>query len=109
MTLDWGGRVGRMRPCQHATAFMTSFKDQTAGLATSDPRARRPDFLLAMHEATWDNINRHILVVWQSVTALLASAGALYLSERNLIASDLASSMVVLAATWAVAHAIDSK
>jgi hypothetical protein len=84
----------------------------TAGVDDStlaDTRAKRPEFLLAMYKATWDNINRHILVVWQSVTALLAAVGALYLSGKDVIAPDVAASIVVLAATWAIAHAIDAK
>lgn len=74
-----------------------------------DTRAKRPEFLLAMYKATWDNINRHILVVWQSVTALLAAVGALYLSGKDVIVPDVAASIVVLAATWAIAHTIDAK
>jgi hypothetical protein len=77
--------------------------------ALIETRSKRPEFLLAMYKATWDNINRHILVVWQSVTALLAAVGALYLSGKDVIAPDVAAAIVVLAATWAVAHAIDAK
>jgi hypothetical protein len=78
-------------------------------IIAEQPNPKRPDFLLAMYKAMWDNINRHILVVWQSVTALLAAVGALYLSGKDILAPDLATSLVIVASTWAMAHAIDSK
>ena len=69
----------------------------------------RTAFLLAMYKAAWDNINRHLLVVWQSMTALLTALGASYLSGRDLITPDLATTIVVLAAGWSVAHSVDAK
>jgi len=74
-----------------------------------DEARDRAALLLAMYRATWDNINRHILVVWQSIAAVLAALGASYLSGRNLIAPDLAAVFVVLATGWSLSHSIDAK
>jgi len=68
----------------------------------------RVQFLLAMYNATWDNINRHILVVWQSIAALFTALGAAYLSAKASVPADLVASLVILAAGWAVAIAIDA-
>ena len=37
----------------------------------SESDTQRASFLLEMYKQTWANVNRHILVVWQSVTVLL--------------------------------------
>jgi hypothetical protein len=76
--------------------------------ATDEDRRNRSQFLLAMYKAMWDNINRHILVVWQSFAALFAALGASYLSGKQLLSPDLGTSIIVLAAGWSIAHAIDS-
>jgi hypothetical protein len=81
----------------------------TAGIpATDDDRRNRSQFLLAMYKATWDNINRHILVVWQSVAALFAALAASYLSGKQLLNPDFGTSLIVLATGWSIAHSIDS-
>jgi hypothetical protein len=74
----------------------------------SDLESRRT-FLLAMYRALWDNINRHILVVWQSITALFTALGASFLTDKKLLSPDLAFSLVVIAGVWSIAHALDSK
>ena len=75
---------------------------------TDDDRRNRTQFLLAMYGATWDNINRHILVVWQSVAALFAALAASYLSGKELLNPDFGTSLIVLATGWSIAHSIDS-
>lgn len=75
----------------------------------SDDARDRATLLLAMYKATWDNINRHILVVWQSIAAVFAALGASLLSGRDLIAPDLAAVFVVLVTGWSLAHSIDAK
>ncbi len=62
-----------------------------------------------MYRATWDNINRHILVVWQSMGVLFAALAAAFLSGKSFLAPDIASTIVVLSAGWSLAHAIDAK
>lgn len=72
-------------------------------------RDRRDQFLVTMYGKTWDNISRHLLVVWQSIAALFTAVGAAFLSDKKLLSPDFAFSIVVLAATWSLAHAIDAK
>jgi hypothetical protein len=62
-----------------------------------------------MYGAMWDNINRHILVVWESLTVLVTALGAAFLAEKELISPDVATTLVILASAWAAAHAIDAK
>ncbi|MFN2453299.1 MAG: hypothetical protein ABR577_03670 [Pyrinomonadaceae bacterium] len=43
----------------------------------------RKEFLIHMYDQTWNNINRHITIVWQSVAALVASVTLLSLVEKK--------------------------
>jgi len=70
---------------------------------------RRDQFLVAMYNATWSNISRHLLVVWQSVAALFTAVAAAFLSDKQLLSPDYAFSIVILASSWSAAHAIDAK
>jgi hypothetical protein len=69
---------------------------------------RRDAFLLAMYNQMWGNINRHILVIWQSVGALLSAFAVLALIEKNVLPVDLACSLMVVICAWVAAHVIDA-
>jgi hypothetical protein len=69
---------------------------------------RRDTFLLAMYAQMWGNINRHILVIWQSVAALLGAFAVFALIEKNVIPFDLACALLVLICAWVGAHVIDA-
>ena len=69
---------------------------------------RRDDFLLAMYNQMWGNINRHILVIWQSVGALLGAFAVLALIEKHVLPIDLACSLIVVICAWVAAHVIDA-
>jgi hypothetical protein len=69
---------------------------------------RRDDFLLAMYNQMWGNIDRHILVIWQSVGALLGAFAVLALIEKNVLPVDLACSIMVVICAWVAAHVIDA-
>jgi len=71
-------------------------------------RGRRDGFLIAMYSQLWNNINRHITVVWQSV-GILAGAFALFaLVEKHTLSFDWACSLMLLMAGWVVAHTYDA-
>lgn len=53
-------------------------------------------FLIAIYTKMWENINRHILVVWQSVGVLAGAFAALMLAENKTIPLDYAATLVVL-------------
>jgi len=68
----------------------------------------RSQFLIEMYRQMWANINRHILVVWQSVSVLLGTFAVFALVEKQIVSLDFASTLVVIIAAWLVAHAIDA-
>lgn len=86
---------------------MISSMEDTTGLPAMAAPARR-DFLVAMYNQMFANINRHILVVWQGI-AILAGAVALFaLVEKEVLGFDLACSFFVLLLGWFTAHVLDA-
>jgi hypothetical protein len=73
-----------------------------------DSEKARYDFLIAMYNQLMNDINRHIVVVWQSVTALLGAFAAWSLVEKNTISLDVAVTLIVIIAIWVIAHVYDS-
>jgi hypothetical protein len=77
-------------------------------------RKARYDFLIAMYKALWDNINRHITVLWQAAGVLATAFGAALLLKRDSASNsndpttDVAAAVVVAASCWLVAHAWDA-
>lgn len=70
--------------------------------------ARRDELLLKMYDQMFSDINRHILVVWQSVGVLVGAFSLFSLVERELVPLDIASALMVLLAGWLVAHLYDA-
>lgn len=74
----------------------------------------RSEFLLAMYKAMWDNINRHITVLWQAVAVLGATFGVAFFAGRDTATwqqspvFDLAAGLMIALSCWLVAHAIDA-
>jgi hypothetical protein len=73
-----------------------------------DQEKSRSDFLIAMYNQLMNDINRHIVVVWQSVTALLGAFAAWSLIEKNIISLDVAVTFIIVIAIWVIAHVYDS-
>lgn len=65
---------------------------------------RRDSFLLQMYAQLWNNVNRHLTVIWQSVGVLAGSMAALALAEKNVLPLDYATSFVIIMSAWLVAH-----
>jgi hypothetical protein len=61
-----------------------------------------------MYKAMWDNINRHIGVIWHSVTVLVGAGAVFALVQGDVIPIDFASALVILVAAWQVAHVYDA-
>jgi hypothetical protein len=77
--------------------------------ATLEPANQsRNDFLLRMYDQMFNDINTHILVVWQSVGVLIASFAILALTEKQVITLDVAAALIVLIAGWLVGHLYDA-
>jgi len=66
-------------------------------------------FRLHMYDQAWNNINRHILTVWQSVAAVAAALAAMIFTEKQVLSLDVAVSMVVLFSAWLMAHVYDAQ
>lgn len=71
-------------------------------------RDMRQEFLIKMYNQTWNNINRHINVIWQPIGLLIASLGLLSLGEKNIINFDIAVALIILFCGWFIAHVYDS-
>jgi hypothetical protein len=77
-------------------------------------RKAKYDFLSTMYKSMWDNINRHVTVLWQSVAVLATAFAAALLVKRDSPAGqrdilfDVATALVVAASSWLVTHALDA-
>jgi len=61
-----------------------------------------------MYDQMFNDINTHILVVWQSVGVLVGAFAILALTEKQIITLDVAASLIVLIAAWLVGHLYDA-
>jgi len=68
----------------------------------------RDDLLLKMYDQMFNDINRHIMVVWQSVGVLVGAFAVFALVEKNVIPLDFAVCIVLLLALWLMAHLFDA-
>ena len=73
-----------------------------------DPNKARSDFLLAMYGQLMNDINRHIVVVWQSVGVLFGAFAVFALIEKKIISLDIATSLIVMLCAWVIAHVYDA-
>ncbi len=69
---------------------------------------RRDDFLIEMYKQMFMNINRHITIIWQSVSVLVGAFALFSLVGNQVISLDLAASIMVLLAGWLGAHMFDA-
>lgn len=68
----------------------------------------RKEFLLKMYDQLYNDINRHIIVVWQSVGTLIGAFAVFALVEKRIITLDIASSLIIMLAAWLLAHLYDA-
>jgi len=68
----------------------------------------RKQFLLRMYDQMLNDINTHILVVWQSVGVLIGAFAIFALVEKRVIPIDFAGAIFILIATWLIAHLYDA-
>jgi hypothetical protein len=77
----------------------------------SDPPDLSPNeatFLLAMYGQLWNNINRHVLIVWQPLATIGAALGLFSLVDKGVLSIDWATTLVVVVAVWFVTHTLDA-
>lgn len=68
----------------------------------------RSEFLLHLYDALWQNIDRHINIVWQPIAALGASLFVLTLVSEGFVSMDAATTVIVGLVWWYVANIIDA-
>jgi hypothetical protein len=68
----------------------------------------RAQLLLHMYDQMFNDIDTHILVVWQSIATLIGAFALLALTQRNVISIDVAIALLILVCTWQVAHLYDA-
>ena len=68
----------------------------------------RKEFLHRMYDQMFNDINTHILVVWQSAGVLVAAFAVLALVEKAIVPIDIATALLVLIAGWLLAHLEDA-
>jgi hypothetical protein len=68
----------------------------------------RKEFLIKMYDQMFNDINTHILVVWQSVGVVVGAFAVFSLVEKNIIPTDFACSLMILLCAWLIAHLYDA-
>lgn len=68
----------------------------------------REELLLKIYDQMFNDINRHILVVWQSIGVLVGAFAIFALVEKQVVPLDFATSLVLLLAAWLIAHLFDA-
>jgi hypothetical protein len=102
--------------CLHTTPSRISI---TCGLTITGPSIHinfpernpmdpRQEFLVEMYKQLMADINRHIMVVWQSVGVLLGAFAVFASVEKKVLSPDIATSLIVLLCGWLYAHLLDA-
>jgi hypothetical protein len=68
----------------------------------------RKEFLVQMYSQMYNDINRHIMVVWQSIGVLIGAFAIFALVEKNIVSLDVAVALIVLLVAWLVSHLLDA-
>lgn len=69
---------------------------------------RRDEFLVKVYDQMFSDINRHIIVVWQSISVVVGAFAVFGLAEKNVVPIDVAVSIMFLLCAWLFAHLLDS-
>jgi hypothetical protein len=68
----------------------------------------RKEFLGKMYDQMFNDIDTHILVVWQSVGVVIGAFAVFALVEKNIIPIDFACSLMILLSAWLIANLYDA-
>jgi hypothetical protein len=74
----------------------------------SDKESARKEFLLHMYDQMFNDINRHMGVVWQPITVLFGSFALIGAATQEIISMDIAVALVVVLIGWLIAILYDS-
>jgi hypothetical protein len=68
----------------------------------------RKEFLLKMYDQMFNDIDTHILVIWQSVGVVVGAFAVFALAEKNIIPIDYACSLMIMLCAWLLANLYDA-
>jgi hypothetical protein len=68
----------------------------------------RTEFLLEMYRQTSNHLNRHVILLWQSVALLGGAYAAFAFQEKNVISIHLATAIALLLCGWFCANVFDA-
>lgn len=66
------------------------------------------NFLIHMYDQVWNNINRHILTSWQSISVIAAAIASFLLIENNVINYNFALLALFVICRWSIHHIYDT-
>jgi hypothetical protein len=88
---------------------MTNQNGEAGQTADEESRSKaRIDFLFHMYNQIFHDIDRHILVVWQSLSLVVGGFAVFALVEKQVIPLDIATALIILLVAWAIAHVYDA-
>ncbi len=73
-----------------------------------DDKTARKELLLRLYDQLYNDINRHITVVWQSITVLIGGFAVFAFTEKGIITLDIATCLILLLSGWLLAHVLDA-
>jgi hypothetical protein len=65
-------------------------------------------FLIEMYKQMFNDVDRHLKIVWQVVGVLVGAFAVLALVEKHVLSIDMASGLIILLAIWVIVHVYDS-
>lgn len=68
----------------------------------------REEFLLRMYDQMFNDINRHILVVWRSIGLFVTAVSLVAVAKNGLLNYDIAISVFLICSFWFLSQIIDS-
>ncbi len=74
----------------------------------NDMGAARREFLMRMYDQMYGDINRNVLVVWQSIGVFVGAIAVFALVGRALLPMDFATTIVIFISAWAIAHTYEA-
>ena len=69
---------------------------------------RRDEFLIHMYDQMFNDINRHIMVVWQSIGLVIGAFAIFALAEKEIVPVDFAVALILLISGWSLSHLEDA-
>lgn len=71
-------------------------------------KENRDEFLLEVYRQMFNDINRHLSLVWQAVGVLVGALALFALAEKGVISVDIAAALIIGLCGWLAAHVLDS-